>query len=89
MIYIFKNSKVFEQEQDLDVLASKIMEEVVDGLVWKKEYNKKPVAYGMFKLEIGCIIEDDKVSTDDLFERLQNKYEEEIQSIDIVQFQKL
>lgn len=43
----------------------------------------------MNKLEIGCIIEDDKVGTDDLFEKLQGKYEEEIQSIDIVTFQKL
>lgn len=65
------------------------MEEVVDGLVWRKEYSKKPVAYGMNKLEMGCIIEDDKVSTDDLFEKLQEKYGEEIQSIDVVTFQKL
>ena len=73
----------------MDVLAKKILAEVVDGLVWKQEYSKKPVAFGMCKLEIGCIIEDDKVGTDDLFEKLQGKWEEEIQSIDIVQFQKL
>lgn len=73
----------------MDVLANKLISEEVDGLVWKKEFSKKPVAFGMNKLEIGCIIEDDKVGTDDLFEKLQGKYEEEIQSIDIVTFQKL
>lgn len=83
------NFKVFEQEQNLDDLAKKIMEVEVDGLVWKKEYSKKPIAFGMEKLEIGCIIEDEKVGTDDLFEKIQGKWEEEIQSIDIVQFQKL
>ena len=81
--------KVFEQEQDLDELAKRILAEQVDGLVWRQEYSKKPVAYGMNKLEIGCIIEDDKVGTDDLFERFQSKWEDEIQSIDIVTFQKL
>lgn len=80
---------MFEQEQDLDVLAKKIMELTFEGLVWTQEYKKKPVAFGMYKLEIGCVVEDDKVSTDDLFEKIQNTWEEEIQSIDIVQFQKL
>ena len=83
------NFKVFEQEQNLDELAKKIREVEVDGLVWNKEFSKKPIAFGMEKLEIGCVIEDDKVGTDDLFEKLQSKWEEEIQSIDIVQFQKL
>lgn len=83
------NFKVFEEEQDLDVLAKKILEENIDGLVWRKEYSKKPVAYGMNKLEMGCIIEDEKVGTDDLFDKFQTKWEEEIQSIDIVTFQKL
>ena len=83
------NFKVFEQEQNLDELAKKIREVEVDGLVWNKEFSKKPIAFGMEKLEIGCVIEDDKVGTDDLFEKLQSKLEEEIQSIYIVQFQKL
>ena len=83
------NFKVFEQEQNLDELARKIKEVEVDGLVWRQEHSKKPIAFGMEKLEIGCIIEDDKVGTDDLFEKLQGKWEDEIQSIDIVQFQKL
>ena len=73
----------------MDVLAKKILAEEVDGLVWKSQYNKKPVAFGMNKLEFQCIVEDEKVSTDDLFEKMQAKWEEEIQSIDIVTFQKL
>ena len=38
----------------------------LDGLFWKTEYKKEPVAYGIYKLVIGCVVEDEKVSTDDL-----------------------
>ena len=37
-----------------------------DGLVWKTEYKKEPIAYGVFKLVIGATIEDLKVSTDEI-----------------------
>jgi translation elongation factor EF-1beta len=38
----------------------------MDGLFWKTEYKKEPIAYGVHKLVIGCVVEDAKVSTDDL-----------------------
>jgi elongation factor 1-beta len=80
--------KVFEQEQDLDALANKIFEMNIDGLVWNKDYKKVPVAFGMNKLQIGCVIEDDKVATDDIFDKIL-AWEDEIQSCDIETFQKL
>jgi len=43
----------------------------MDGLLWKTEYKKDPVAYGIFKLIIGCTVEDDKVSSDDLTEKIE------------------
>merc|ERR1712083_650731 len=43
----------------------------MDGLVWKTEYKKEPVAFGVFKIQIGCVIEDDKVPTDDLTEAIE------------------
>ena len=33
----------------------------INGLVWNKEVQILPVAYNMKKLQIGCIVEDDKV----------------------------
>jgi len=80
--------KVFEEEQDLDVLAKKIFTLEIDGLVWRTEYKKVPIAFGMNKLQIGCTIEDEKVPTDDIFDRIQ-EWEDEVQSCDIVSFQKV
>jgi elongation factor 1-beta len=80
--------KVFEQEQDLDALAKKIIEIQMEGLQWRTEYKKVPVAYGMYKLQIGCTVEDDKVLTDDIFEKILC-WEDEVQSCDIVSFQKV
>eukprot|EP01017_Pseudomicrothorax_dubius_P017122 TRINITY_DN19448_c0_g1_i1.p1 TRINITY_DN19448_c0_g1~~TRINITY_DN19448_c0_g1_i1.p1 ORF type:complete len:264 (+),score=110.71 TRINITY_DN19448_c0_g1_i1:53-844(+) len=80
--------KVYEEDQDLDALAAKILALEIDGLLWKTEYKKIPVAYNIKKLQIGCTIEDDKVSTDDLFEKI-TAWEDEVQSVDIVTFQKV
>ncbi len=41
----------------------------------------------MNKLEVGCVIEDDKVSTDDIFEQIEA--DPLVQSTDVVSFQKL
>ena len=42
----------------------------MDGLDWKTEFKKEPVAFGVFKILIGCVIVDDKVSTDDLIDKI-------------------
>lgn len=42
----------------------------------------------MCMLEMGCVIEDDKVGTDDVFEKIQ-AWEDEVQSVDVVAFQKV
>lgn len=47
-----------------------------------------PLAYGIKKLQIGCVIEDDKVSVDWLTEEIQN-FEDLVQSIDIAAFNKI
>ena len=60
----------------------------MDGLIWKTEYKKEPIAYGVFKLLIGCVIEDDKVSTDDLQEKIE-AFEDLVQSVDIKAFNKI
>ena len=60
----------------------------MDGLFWKTEWKKEPVAYGIFKIVIGATIEDDKVSTDNVQELIE-AFEDEVQSVDILAFNKL
>ena len=60
----------------------------MDGLDWKTEYKKEPVAYGVFKIVIGAVVEDEKVSTDDVQEKIE-AFEDLVQSVDIVCFNKL
>merc|ERR1711976_1051345 len=62
--------KPFDDETDLDALAIKIKSEIaMDGLVWGQKHEKKPLAFGIFKLVITAVVEDEKVSTDDLTEK--------------------
>merc|ERR1711887_197183 len=81
--------KPFDDETDLDALAAKIKAEIaMDGLVWGQKHEKKPLAFGIFKLVITAVVEDDKVSTDDLTEKIE-EYDDEVQSVDIAAFNKL
>merc|ERR1712222_145806 len=74
--------KPWGPEVDLDKLGAKIIKDVkMDGLEWKTEFKKEPVAYGVFKILIGCTIVDDKVSTDDLADKIC-EFEDEVQSVD-------
>lgn len=58
--------KPLDSETDLDAVAVRIKKIVQDGLNWKEEHKKEPVAFGIMKLIIGAVIEDAKVSTDDI-----------------------
>ena len=82
--------KPWGPEIDLDVLGKRICEEIKqDGLFWKTEFKKEPVAYGVFKIMIGMTIEDDKVSVDDIAEKICDVFEDEVQSVDIQSFNKI
>jgi elongation factor 1-beta len=80
--------KPYEAETDLDELFKKVRTIEMEGLVWKEEYKKEPIAFGVHKLVVGCVIEDEKVSTDDLQDAIQ-AFEEEVQSVDIAVFSKI
>lgn len=60
----------------------------MDGLEWKTEYKKEPIAFGVHKLVVGCVIEDEKVSTDDLQAKIE-EFEDFVQSVDIAVFSKI
>merc|ERR1712018_1072936 len=79
--------KPWDDETNLDELCAKIKEIEMDGLVWGHA-QKKPLAYGIFKLVVNCVVEDDKVSSDDLVELIEG-FEDQVQSVDIAAFQKI
>ena len=80
--------KPWGEDTDLKALADKIIAIEMDGLFWKTEWKKEPIAYGVFKIVIGATIEDDKVSTDAVAELIE-AFEDEVQSVDILAFNKL
>mmetsp|Transcript_26816 Transcript_26816/g.19289 ORF Transcript_26816/g.19289 Transcript_26816/m.19289 type:complete len:161 (+) Transcript_26816:772-1254(+) len=80
--------KPWGEETDLDDLAKKILAIEMDGLLWKTQYKKEPIAYGINKLLIGATVEDEKVSTDDLQEQIE-AFEDLVQSVDIAAFNKV
>ena len=80
--------KPWETETDLDALFLKIKAIEQDGLVWKEEYKKEPIAYGIHKLIVGCVCEDEKISIDDLQDEIA-AFEDYVQSVDIAAFNKI
>uniref|UniRef100_A0A8R1TZJ6 EF1_GNE domain-containing protein n=1 Tax=Onchocerca volvulus TaxID=6282 RepID=A0A8R1TZJ6_ONCVO len=59
----------------------------LDGLVWGAA-KVLPVAYGIKKLQICCVVEDEKVSSDWLEEQIM-AFDDLVQSVDIVAFNKV
>ena len=59
----------------------------MDGLQWKTEFKKEPIAFGVFKIVIGAAVEDEKVSVDMLQEKIEDL--EDVQSVDILAFNKI
>jgi translation elongation factor EF-1beta len=66
---------------ELEVNVRKIE---MDGLVWGQS-KFVPVGYGIKMLQINLVIEDDKVSLDDLQEKIEED-KDHVQSTDIVSF---
>lgn len=87
---ILLDVKIWDPEvTDYDTLAKRIMTDIVkDGLFWKTEYQLKDVAFGIKKIVIGLVVEDDKVSVEDIIDELQS-WEDDIQSVDIACFNKI
>ena len=76
-------------DHNLDALANKIITTIVkDGLFWKTEYKLQDVAFGVKKIVIGLVVEDEKVSVDDIIDELL-EWEDDVQSVDIASFNKI
>ncbi|KAJ1961416.1 Translation elongation factor 1 beta, partial [Dispira parvispora] len=61
--------KPWDDETDMKELEASVRSVEMDGLIWGKS-QLIPVGFGIKKLRINCVIEDDKVSTSDLEEKI-------------------
>jgi elongation factor 1-delta len=84
---IILDVKPWDDETDMAKLEECVRSIEMDGLLWGAS-KLVPLAYGIKKLQISCVVEDDKVSTDDLEEKLLT-FEDYIQSMDIAAFNKI
>ncbi|CAN0132623.1 unnamed protein product [Ascophyllum nodosum] len=80
--------KPWEAGADLKSLFEKIKEEKIDGLAWGEAYKLVPVAFGVKKLVLSCVVEDAKVGVDDITDCIE-KFEDEVQSVDMTTMNRL
>ncbi len=79
--------KPWDDQTDLKDMERQVRAIQMDGLVWGAS-QLLPIGYGINKLQISCIIEDEKVGTD-LLEEAICGLEDLVQSIDIASFNKI
>jgi len=79
--------KPWDDETDMKALEASVRSIEKDGLVWGAS-KFVPVGFGIKKLQINLVIEDDKVGLDDLQEEIA-EFEDYVQSTDIAAMQKL
>ncbi|SPQ26346.1 0328b11e-0a05-45fb-b17e-31d3f356e24a [Thermothielavioides terrestris] len=79
--------KPWDDETDLAAMEASVRSIEKDGLVWGAS-KLIPVGFGIKKLQINLVVEDEKVSLDELQEQIQ-EFEDYVQSTDIASMQKL
>jgi len=84
---IILDVKPWDDETDVKEMEKSVRSIEMDGLLWGTSKFVE-IAYGIKKLQITCVVEDDKVSVDTLEEAI-TAFEELVQSIDIVAFNKI
>ncbi|XP_077207442.1 elongation factor 1-delta isoform X2 [Paroedura picta] len=84
---ILLDVKPWDDETDMAKMEECVRTIQLDGLVWGAS-KLVPVGYGIKKLQIQCVVEDDKVGTDILEEEI-TRFEDYVQSVDIAAFNKI
>ncbi|XP_032784605.2 elongation factor 1-delta isoform X1 [Daphnia magna] len=84
---IILDVKPWDDETDMAEMERRVREIKSDGLLWGTS-KLVPLAYGIKKLQISTVVEDDKVSVDWLIETIQ-EIEDLVQSVDIAAFNKI
>ena len=86
--HVILEIKGWEEGQDLEALAKKIISTIKKyGLQWNTGYKLEDVAFGIKKLVIAFLAEDDKCSVQEIQDELES-WKDDIQSVDIVSFNK-
>uniref|UniRef100_A0A0X3Q4D7 Elongation factor 1-beta n=1 Tax=Schistocephalus solidus TaxID=70667 RepID=A0A0X3Q4D7_SCHSO len=84
---IILDIKPWDDETDMKAMEEAVRSIAADGLVWGTS-KFVPVVHGIKKLQITCVIEDDKIDTQFLEDEI-SKFDDYVQSIDIAAFNKL
>merc|ERR1712073_150092 len=79
--------KPWDDETDMDAMLAAVKTIEMEGLVWGA-HKLVPVGYGIKKLQLMCVVEDEKVSIDELCEQIQ-EFEDYVQSVDISTMSKI
>lgn len=79
--------KPWDDETDMKVMEQEVRKISADGLLLGAS-KLVPLAFGIHKLQMSCVIEDDKISVDWLQEEIE-KIEDYVQSVDIAAFNKI
>lgn len=79
--------KPWDDETSMAELEAMVRSITLDGLLWGAS-ELVAIGYGIKKLRISCVIEDDKVGTDILEENITG-FEDHVQSMDVYSFNKI
>ncbi|KAK9451505.1 elongation factor 1-beta [Limtongia smithiae] len=79
--------KPWDDTTDMEELLANVKSIEMDGLVFGS-HQFIPIGYGIKKLQINVVIEDDKISLDDLQATIEED-EDHVQSTDVIAMQKL
>ena len=79
--------KPWDDETDMNKMLECVRTTEKDGLVWGAS-KLVPVGYGVNKLQVMCVVEDENVSIDELCEQIQ-EFEDYVQSVDIAAMSKI
>ncbi|CAH0724855.1 unnamed protein product, partial [Brenthis ino] len=84
---IILDVKPWDDETDMKAMEDAVRSISNDGLLWGAA-KLVPLAFGIKKLQISSVVEDDKISVDWLVEEIE-KFEDLVQSVDIAAFNKV
>ncbi|KAL8732566.1 MAG: hypothetical protein Q9181_003908 [Wetmoreana brouardii] len=79
--------KPWDDETDMKQLEENMRSIEIDGLTWGAS-KLVPLAFGIKKLQVNLVVEDEKVSIDDLQQQIEGD-EDHVQSTDVAAMQKL
>lgn len=76
--------KPYEADTDLELLAKNIKALEHEGIQnWGQEHKLEKIAFGICKLVVSVVVFDEKCGLDDIVDLINEKYEDDVQSVDI------